>query len=407
MQIFNKKIAPVAVPIRLRDIFSVILKYFSKRNPKESLEQNLADASGMKYALCFGSGSASLYQVLKTLSEKSAKNEVILPVYTCPTVFLTIKRAGLIPVFADIDVITLTISPGSVRKKISEQTLAIVAADMFGKTSNYPSLKTLARENHIFLIADMAQSLALLSGLKIEKEDQPDFVFFSFGRAKMISTLGGGAVLTNDEGSYKQMQGSQQRNKGNNDLKDIPVFLKMIAFSLAVKPRLYWITRKILESRFENEPFRLAEYEHHVNHPPDFGRLKSCLGLRMIRLLPDINRHRKQIASVYFDVFKENRSFTLPDPDTHLFLRFPVVIENPTLFHEAVNLLEKKSIVPSTAIFPLGSTISGTPGLSDPDFPVASKVASHILLLPVHPYVDPETAGKIGNLISGLAKPGS
>jgi dTDP-4-amino-4,6-dideoxygalactose transaminase len=109
-----------------------------------------------------------------------------------------IVASGATPVFADIDPITFTLDPKSVKDLINAKTKAVIAVHLYGHPCDMDSLSQIANENEIFLIEDCAQA----HGAKWRNRNVGTFgilACFSFYPTKNLGAVGdGGAVVTNN-----------------------------------------------------------------------------------------------------------------------------------------------------------------------------------------------------------------
>ncbi|MBR6005911.1 MAG: aminotransferase class V-fold PLP-dependent enzyme, partial [Clostridia bacterium] len=111
---------------------------------------------GSQYALLMTSGYAALESALVALGIGPG-DEVIVPAYTYIATALAVVGAGAIPVIADIDE-TMTLSPESVEKNISEHTKAIIPVHIMGLPSDMDSIMHIAKKHGIAVVEDACQS---------------------------------------------------------------------------------------------------------------------------------------------------------------------------------------------------------------------------------------------------------
>ena len=178
--------------IILREI-NEILKSGQLVNGKHSkrFESELRKMANTKYALAVNSGGTALELALLSLEIKN--KEVILPAQTFIASANAIKRAGGIPVFADIDKDTNCLDYDAVKKCINNKTAGIMFVHMFGLLSPIIlKIKKLCSEMGIFLIEDAAHAHgASLNGLMAGSIG--DVGCFSFFATKVVTTGEGGA----------------------------------------------------------------------------------------------------------------------------------------------------------------------------------------------------------------------
>ena len=133
----------VAVPIAFTDIVKVMERIFTQdiRVSRAKFKQGLEKTLAVKESAIFHSGMDALCALLKSLAaSQPEKKEVIIPAYTCPTVLIAVENAGLVPVFADININTFCIDPLKTVEKISNNTLAVIVAHMFGAVADISAI---------------------------------------------------------------------------------------------------------------------------------------------------------------------------------------------------------------------------------------------------------------------------
>ncbi|HUS99536.1 MAG TPA: DegT/DnrJ/EryC1/StrS family aminotransferase, partial [Candidatus Thermoplasmatota archaeon] len=108
------------------------------------------------------------------------------------------------PVFVDIDD-TLNIDPNLIEEKITDQTKAIMNIDFGGNVSNYSEILRISKKYNIPLVVDGAQSF----GCEYHKKKCCTHGLInttSFHAAKIITTIEGGMVFTDDKRLYEKAQ---------------------------------------------------------------------------------------------------------------------------------------------------------------------------------------------------------
>jgi len=140
-----------------------------------------------------GSGTDALHLAYILAGIKKG-DEVICPVFTCTATNIPLLYMNAKIKFADIDPLTLNISPDSVEKLITKKTKAIVFVNYGGIICDLNKLNNLAKKYKIKLIQDAAQSL----GAEYKKKSITkfaDYTIFSFQAIKHITSGDGGAIV--------------------------------------------------------------------------------------------------------------------------------------------------------------------------------------------------------------------
>lgn len=140
----------------------------------------------------FNSGRAALLAILRSYSIGKG-DEVVCQAFTCVAVPNSIRWAGAIPVFADIDD-TYAMDPEDFEKKITPKTRAVIVQHTFGIPADMKRIVAIAKRHNIKVIEDFAHAMNLpLTG---------DAGFYSFGRDKVLSSVFGGLAIGADVKKY-------------------------------------------------------------------------------------------------------------------------------------------------------------------------------------------------------------
>ena len=169
----------------------------------DAFEQEVAAVTGRKFGAALSSGTAGLHLLLRTL-ELQPDDVVITSTLTfCATVNPVLYERAT-PVFVDVHPDTWTIDPDLLEEEIAALTRegrrvrAIIGVDLYGQCADWPRLESIAQACGAFLIADAAEAL----GARFA--DRPagafgDAAVLSFNGNKIITTSGGGMVVSDDE----------------------------------------------------------------------------------------------------------------------------------------------------------------------------------------------------------------
>jgi perosamine synthetase len=132
-------------------------------------------------------------------------DEVISTPMTCMATNEPIDTAGASIVWADINPKTGNICPQSVKKRITQNTKAIVAVHWAGQPFDIEEINQIANDHGIFVIEDAAHALgAEYRGQKIGSHS--DFVCFSFQAIKHLTTADGGAICSRSKHSDNRIR---------------------------------------------------------------------------------------------------------------------------------------------------------------------------------------------------------
>ncbi len=160
-------------------------------------EKKFADLIGIKYAISTQSGTSAIYMALRELGISSG-DEVIVPVITFIATVNPIMYLGATPVFVDIDPKTWNIMPDLIEKAITPKTKAIMPVHLYGNPCDMDAIMEISRKHGIPVVEDATESL----GASYKGKNTGTFgkyACFSFNGNKVITTAGGGMIVSNDE----------------------------------------------------------------------------------------------------------------------------------------------------------------------------------------------------------------
>lgn len=178
-------------------------------------EENIAKYLNVKEAVACQSGTAGLHLSL-LLSDVTIYDEVIVPTLTFIAAINPIKYIGAEPVFMDCDD-TLCIDTKKVRefcedkcefingklinKESKRHIKAIIVVHVFGNNVNMEEIMCIAKEFNLKVIEDATEALGskYTSGKYKDKYlgTIGDFGVYSFNGNKIITTGGGGMIVSN------------------------------------------------------------------------------------------------------------------------------------------------------------------------------------------------------------------
>ncbi|MDQ4214235.1 DegT/DnrJ/EryC1/StrS family aminotransferase [Microbacterium sp. ASV81] len=169
----------------------------------DSFEQELAARLGVAYGVALSSGTAALHLGLLTLGVKPG-DVVVTSTMTFAATTNAIVYTGAEPFFVDADLATGNMDPVLLRQALTslreagEEVAAIIPVDLLGKAVDYTAITAIAEEFSVPLLADAAESLgASHAGRAAGSFGRASVV--SFNGNKIMTTSGGGMLLTDDE----------------------------------------------------------------------------------------------------------------------------------------------------------------------------------------------------------------
>lgn len=161
-----------------------------------ALEKAFAARLGRAHGLALASAPLALMLALRARGIGPG-DEVICPAHGFRETAHGILAAGAVPVFADIDYWSGTLSPAKVAGRIGPATRAILAANTAGHPADWPALRALADAHGLFLIEDSCEAIGSRHKAG-EVGTFGDVALFDFAQPGVIC-CGEGAVLVTDD----------------------------------------------------------------------------------------------------------------------------------------------------------------------------------------------------------------
>lgn len=246
----------------------------------DRFERDLADYTGARRAVAVVNGTAAL-QVALQLAGVERGDEVIVPALTFVATANAVRYLGAIPHFADCDEATLGLDPATLREwldSIAERTTegcrnrhsgrrirALVPMHTFGHPCDMDGLMEVAHDYGLTLVEDAAESL----GSCYHGRHTGTFGLlgtFSFNGNKIVTTGGGGAILTDDE-------------------------------QLADRAKHLTTTAK--------QPHRWEYVHDEVGYNFRMPNLNAALGCAQLEQLPEFLSSKRRLYSRYCEAFSE------------------------------------------------------------------------------------------------------
>ncbi|MDX2479074.1 MAG: LegC family aminotransferase [Desulfuromusa sp.] len=255
----------------------------------DKFEQAVADFVGSNHAIAVVNGTQALFVALKSL-EVDPSCEVLTQSLTFVATANAIHYTGAAPVFLDVDRETMGLSPLAVEKFLQQHTELrdgrrvnktsgrTIAACLPMHTCGHPSrieeLRALCAEYKIPLVEDAAESLGSYVGTK-HTGSFGQIGIFSFNGNKVVTTGGGGMLVTDDNG-------------------------------LAQKLRHLTTTAKV------PHPWEFIHDE--IGYNFRLPNINAALGLAQMEQLPLFLKNKRELAKSYREFFDGSEILYLDEP---------------------------------------------------------------------------------------------
>jgi len=326
-----------------------------------SFEKEMAEYTGVKYAISISSGTDALLACLMALGVNQG-DEVITSPFTFIATAEVISFLGAKPVFVDIEEDTFNIDPLKIEKNITERTKCIIPVHLFGQMADMEKIMEVVEKYGIPVVEDAAQAV----GSSINGKKSCTFGnagCLSFFPSKNLGAFGdGGMILTNDQELASRIRIIKEHGSSR----------RYYHSTLGFNGRLDAIQAAIL-------------------------RVK-------LRYLDSWSEMRRKNADYYNQKLSKHVKVPLQkDGYLHVYNQYSICTENRD---ELVNYL-RESGIPTAIYYPLPLHLQNVfqkAGYREGDFPVSEKISKNIVSLPVFPELNEEEREYIAETIVSFFK---
>lgn len=191
----------------------------------KAFEQSFAAYVGMRHAIGVGSGTDALELALRACGV--GPGDLVFTVsHTAVATVAAIELVGATPVLLEIDPVTYTLDPDSLKDALLHpppgKPKAVIPVHLYGQAADIPAIMELARRHGLYVIEDCAQSHGATFANRMTGA-WGDIAAFSFYPTKNLGAVGdGGMVATNDLALAERVRLLQQYGWRERYISDIP-----------------------------------------------------------------------------------------------------------------------------------------------------------------------------------------
>ena len=181
-------------------------------------EEELADYVGIKHAAALSSGTAAIHMAFKALDVKQG-DIVFCSDLTFSATVNPIIYQNATPVFIDSEKDTWNMDPEALKKAFEKypNPKAVIVVHLYGVPAKIEDIKKICDEHGVPLVEDAAESLgATYKGKQTGTFGK--YGIYSFNGNKIITTSGGGMLVSNDEERITKVRfwATQSREKARH-----------------------------------------------------------------------------------------------------------------------------------------------------------------------------------------------
>jgi UDP-2-acetamido-2-deoxy-ribo-hexuluronate aminotransferase len=337
------------------------------------VESRLAAWCGAKHAVSCANGTDALALALMAWQLKPG-DAVFCPSFTFVATAQVVPWLGATPVFVDILPDTYNMDPASLEAAIAQvkaegklKPKVVIAVDLFGQPANYPAIKAICDAHGLKLISDTAQGFGCtLNGQ--HPSDWADIATTSFFPAKPLGCYGdGGALVTNDSALAELIE-------------SLRVYGKVTPTDAA-------------QRNFHHDPKYLSL---RVGMNSRLDTNQAAILLEKLKIFADEIESRERVARRYSAGF-EGRIRRVPkviDGGQSVWAQYVIEHEN----RDGLQAHLTANGIPSMVYYPVPIHQQDFAARYAPPagaLPVTETASKHVLALPMHPYLDPETQDRV------------
>ncbi len=334
----------------------------------KEFEDNLCKFTGAKNAVTCSSGTDALLLAMMALDIKPG-DEIITTPFTFIATAETIALLGAKPVFVDIDEKTYNIDVSKIEEKITDKTKVIMPVSLYGQPADLEALQQLKiKHSKLKIIIDGAQSFGATYKGKAEVH-YTDIYTTSFFPAKPLGCYGdGGAVLTNNDELAEKMR--MLRVHGQNK--------RYHHKYIGMGGRMDTIQCAVVNVKLKHYEKDLAKRQEVAEKYSKVLSSKLEVGSEELKEKKKTSNFQLETSNLILPTVKSDR--------TSAWAQYSIRVKN----RDKLQLMLKEAGIPTAVHYPMPLHLQECfeyLGYKEGNFPIAEKVSSEIMSLPMNPYL--------------------
>ena len=283
-----------------------------------AMERAVSALFGKQRGVMVNSGSSALYLAIELLDLEPG-SEVVTCGLTFSTDVAPLVRAGLVPVFVDVEPDTFCVDVAQVEAMVTPRTSALLFPNLIGNTPDWDALREIADRHRLPLIEDSCDTIGpRLRGRPTG--ERSDITVTSFANSHIMTCGGNGGMLMVDNDSLRDRAVMLRRWGRRSELH---------FFGSKRSERNFWENLDGIE--YDNQ-FIFDELAWNFE-PSEMG---AAFGLEQLKKLDANLARRRRTFDRYTEFFKGHEgSFVLPRQLPELetaWLGYPLVIRPDATF---------------------------------------------------------------------------
>ena len=177
----------------------------------ERFEREFAAWLGVEDVVAVSSGTTGLHLAVRAAGIEAGDEVITSPFsFVASANCLMYERA--VPVFCDVDPVTLDLDPEAAEAAVGERTAGILPIDILGYPAAVPRLQEIAADRGLALLEDSCEALGAVDSEGDKVGSRGVTATFAFYANKQLATGEGGVVVPADASAAARMR--SERNQG-------------------------------------------------------------------------------------------------------------------------------------------------------------------------------------------------
>ena len=181
----------------------------------ERFERNFAAWIGTDDAVAISSGTTALHLGVRALGWGPG-DEVVTSPFSFVSSANCLLYEDAVPVFCDIDPVTLNMDPSAAAAAVTERTSGLLPVHIFGCAAAMPELERLAANRGLGVLEDAAEATGAVDAEGIKVGTRGNIAIFGFYPNKQLVTGEGGMAIPSDRDVAALMR--SERNQGRAEM---------------------------------------------------------------------------------------------------------------------------------------------------------------------------------------------
>jgi perosamine synthetase len=182
---------------------------------QERFERGIAAYLGVDDAVAVSSGTAALHLGARALGWGEG-DEVVTSPFSFVASANCLLYEGALPVFCDVDPVTLNLDPAAAWEAVGERTVGLLPVDILGYPAALPAIETIASEGGLALLEDACEALGSVDSDGRRVGSRGTLAALAFYANKQLTTGEGGMLAVADPELAAVLRSERNQGRARN-----------------------------------------------------------------------------------------------------------------------------------------------------------------------------------------------